>query len=263
MKYYTILALSLILISSCNKENIELEQVAEENKDFIPENCSQYFGCIDIPDVIESLGSCEDEIGVNLSWCDIIPFGSFSLEETSKEYLPQFCNEVESTFKYKNINGDSILFKMICKQFYRHLGIHSSGNSCEIGNGSIGYCVDTETARLTIKSDTPEIELLITLTTIPDTRDTIIGNIGDQLRISRKNAPIEFFAIIDNRTLSYDKVIPYEERFDSIELNNNLYFDVISNSTTEWEAPRFKYYYNRETGLIGFTDTEENTWTIE
>ena len=258
MKNYVFLGLLIIFVCSCNKGSEELP----EYENLLTRSCSEYQGCPSVPTGIGNTESCDESKERNSIWCNVISFGSYELEETSKEYLPQFCNEVESVFKYRNLNGDSILFNTTCKKYLRHWSTFGTKFNCANDERTIGYCVDTESARLTIESDDPSIELLIKLTTIPDVYDTDIGNVGDELTIWNSST-LEFSAIVNKRTLSYDKVTDYEERYDSLELNSTVYYEVISNKPSEWGNPRFKYYYNKAIGLIGFTDNNGITWTIE
>lgn len=221
-------------------------------------------GVVESPDW---LITCYTDRGIEPHYCSIVFVGDFELEEISKAYQPQYCEPSGKTVRYKNVSGGIIDFKIMGKAYQKANAIYSGAPGCK-GDSSkfVGYCIDYERLDLRMKSDSPDLDLSLSIQTQPDLRNPGPGRVGDFLVITRKLsagafAPTSF--VINKRTLSYEEEMN-QVFLKKVELSGNTYLEVLTNDITFSADPKpYKYYFNRDVGLIGFVDPSGTLWIIE
>lgn len=118
---------------------------------------------------------------------------------------------------------------------------------------------------MTLESESPIIRLRIELSTNPENGPEYNGMYRDELSILRLDSNgvyfYDFSAIVNKRTFIYD-AFPNQEFLPNILLNGNNYINVLSYEH-KFNFPSFKFYYNKEIGLIAFKDKVGTIWTLE
>jgi hypothetical protein len=252
MKKYFNLALIIYLFSACSKN---------------PENTlPASVECINNSKGIANLNQCEYSVGnFPLPYCDIQQKSKYKLDESSKEYLPQYCQQKGSKIKYKDDKGRTNIFTILNKWF-NQTSIIITQSICEKDSQKmIGYCYVIDIVFMTLESETPKIRLNIELTTYIEQGSNINERYGDELKIERQDSNnfylVDFAAILSKRTLSFE-AFSNQEFLPSIVLNGKNYMDVLSYDS-HYIYPTFKFYYNKRSGLIAYKDKFGTIWTLE
>jgi hypothetical protein len=200
-------------------------------------------------------------------YCDVQHKANLLLEESSKDFLPQFCQELGEVLTYKNINGQSIVFTIKAKSFLNNFAITSRDKCYDDSTKSIGYSFFEEKGFITFESDVPKIKLYLELNAFPENGWNYDGKFGDMLSILRLDTTTsgsyynDFTAIVNKRTLSYE-TNTRQEFYDSIVLKGKNYENVLS-CIPHPIGNYLKFYYTKEIGLIGFEDKDGIVWTLE
>lgn len=247
----TIIGLILILFFQCSKEDNTIVNSI---------NC---IGAADLP--IGGLPIC-DNSGTMMYLCEVYSVGNYTLDPSSKSFLPLFCKEIGSNLVYQNTAGKMMNFILMQKQNNKIAVTYNTFHVCQSDSlRSIGYCIINDQVSYNLKAESNGLELMITLKTIPDIYLTKVGYIGDVLEILRKKAPngysLDFSSVVNQRSLSYSKNYN-QEFFPSLEILGTNYKNVISNDVSHYSIPIYKYYYNNEIGLIAFRDTAGIIWKL-
>lgn len=245
----TLLLLSFIVLS-CNKMDVEKE--------------SNVLNCIGEINDLET-ETCETDSITSEGICDFHYIGSYTLPDESIQYLPQYCCELNTLIEYKNSEGEIIEFKLTDKDYLRKKSGYKASDWCE--DGSLrrkGICLSHDEVFIEMHAVDLALELLICVKTVPDVSYLEDPKIGDILEVY-KNDPhrtgdFDFLSIINQRTLNNGK-FSLEEHFENIELNGETFNDVISNKVPEY-YDKFRYYFNKDKGMIGFEDDDGVLWTI-
>ncbi len=255
MKNSIILFLCILLHFSCSKEEEPIKETLA---------C---IGSVQTNNILPRPG-CEDFTFSDSIICDVINVGTFTLEASSKMFMPQYCQNIGDQITFINESGGEINFEIKSKSYNRTAATYSTSFGCEddsIGIGSIGLCVDSESISIQLDAIEKNLDFTISISTIPDITVPEVGKVGDQLLISRSDESgftFDFRAIINQRTLAYDRTSNQE--FDqTLEVNGQTFSDVISKDISSFITPTFKYFYNAEIGLLGFVDKEGVSWRIK
>lgn len=251
MKKYLNLILVVYLISSCSKNPENIIPTSNE--------------CINEFKDTTIRGGCKFISGnFPNSYCDVQHIDEFVLDEGSKEYLPQFCQQIGSLVKYRDDKGQIIIFTILDKWVKQNTIIYNHTLCEKDSMKTIGYCYGQEKVFMTLESETPKIRLYFELSTYPENGSNYNGRYGDELSILRLDSNEfylnDFSAIVNKRTFSYD-TFSNQEFFPNILLNGNNYMNVISYDS-KYNYPTFKFYYNKGIGLIAFKDKTGAIWTL-
>lgn len=200
-------------------------------------------------------------------FCSIEFVGNFQLEESSKAYQPQYCEPVGKSIRYRNEKGEAIELKIDDKAYQKSNVVYSTVSTCPgDSTKTVGYCIDFEQLQVGLREPTDKLDLTISILTKPDLRNPGPGNAGDFLVITRQknnNLFSEASFVLNKRTLSYEEDFN-QAHLDQIELLGKTYTDVLTNDITLFANPKpYKYYFNKETGLIGFVNSDGVLWVIE
>jgi hypothetical protein len=198
--------------------------------------------------------------------CQTENIGNFQLDDSSKEYMPLFCQNTGNSVLYENKLGEIIQLKIEAKTFYKSSSLYNTFTPCKNDSmRSLGYCFENERITVALKSINSDLNITFDIYTAPEIRVPFTGQIGDFLEINRKldstRYSVDFIAVVKQRSLSYDKV-SLQEFYSSIDILGNNFKNVISNDITKYQVPLYKYYWNKEVGLVAFADTTGTIWKI-
>jgi hypothetical protein len=241
----------LSFLSSCSKDLV------------LPKTSSK--DCINEVQDTNKFGGC-DRISNNppQTYCDVQHIDEFVLEESSKEYVPQFCLQIGDTIKFHDDHNHFIYLKLIEKWFKHNESIYTHTICDKDSTKKIGYCFGQEVVFMALESEFPKISLWIVLRTEPDNGSDYNGNYADELNILRQDTTgyylYDFSVIINKRTLTRDSSL-YQIFYPSISLNGQNYLNVLSYDS-KINRPTFKFYYSKEKGLIGFKDKDGILWSL-
>lgn len=200
-------------------------------------------------------------------FCEVEFIGDFRLEESSKAYQAQYCEPVGKIVRYKNVNGEVIELKIEEKSYQKSNAIYGVVPGC-MGDSSkpVGYCIDFERLEIKMKSDSAGLDLTLSVQTRPDLQNPGQRRVGDILVVTRRlgnNAFAVVSFVVNKRTLGYEEEFN-QEHLDQIVLLGKSYSDLITNDITLFTDPKpYKYYFNKEVGMIGFVDQTGVLWVIE
>lgn len=248
MRFLTLFFLSILLIS-CQDEEPEIKTATAL--------------CLGTPSAI-GFESCETDPFDIPQFCESEFLGSYELLEESYEYLPQYCTNQNSTIVYTNTNGDSLNLVLSFKSFNKSKSAYNTFVECDDdATKTKSVCIDNEAIRIQLDSAEPELSLAITL---QSKLEVATQGIGDFLEVTRTDTAtgslyLEFSSVIAQRTLSYATTFN-QEYFDKLKLNTIEYTNVISNDISNFQNPKYKFYFNTEKGMIGFRDTNDVLWTL-
>lgn len=236
---------------SCNKD---CDNQTNQNKDCLglPEEPFHYHSC----EIVDSF--------YFMYYCDIFKYGQIKLETNSKQYVPQFCEDIGKPITFQNLSGKNIIFELVYKSFNKEHVINNTNQRCMNDSSRIiGFCTDIEEIVMILYSKELSTKLYLFLKPQFDYQNISIQTYGDFLSIERLSnneyVGTEFIALISQRTLTYTKY--YNQiYYDSIKLGEKLFRNVISNDKTGSPNPQMEYYYNKEIGLLGFRDTSNVVW---
>lgn len=226
----------------------------------IQKGCEGFVGCPEIQIVEESNITKCDEAN-NKTWCEIISLGNFPIEQESKSYLPQFCHDICTILDFENLEGDTLSFILSCKNYYQTKITYGSEQKCEDNRNKV-FCTDTEFLEYKINCLNKNLDFKVRITTKLDVEYALDLHIGDVLQIIRDEGDTELASLINYRNLSRNILENKEEIYPTISLNNKIYNEIISNNISNFIGERYKFYYTKEKGLIGFTDLDSITWTL-
>ena len=211
--------------------------------------------------------SCLDILNIpSMYFCEIFHIDEFHLDEPSKEYMPQFCLNIGDEIKYKNESGKIIEFRVSRKEFTKEINTYNTNQKCNSDSAkTIGYCFEVEDVSQILTSSDNNLVFGIRLCTMPENDFPYKGRFGDVLHISRyigdNRYIIEFNAEISKRTFSFD-TYSLQEFYNVLNINGEEYTNILSIDVTKYQSPSFKYYYNKEIGLVAFKDTLGTIWSI-
>ncbi|MCG8330766.1 MAG: hypothetical protein MI974_23920 [Chitinophagales bacterium] len=244
--------LILVLAIGCKKDEITITDSFDH--------------CIERNEQVIASDSCPTSL--DDYHCEIIEIGADSLGDESRSYLPQYCLMVKDTLRYENNSGELTIYTVTEKLNLRTFSLQNSFIECNSDSSeTIAYCSKIDLAELRLKSINKNISLKINISNILDNTSPELGLSGDKLSICRGGTigsfcTEEFYSIINQKDLTYDQS-EREERINKIELNGVQYNDVISNINNNPISNGFKYYYNRQIGLIAYLDENGELWTIK
>lgn len=247
----TIILLITIIFFQCSKDNDTLLQ---------PINC---ISTADLP--LGGLPIC-DNAGTMMYLCEVYSVGNYTLDPSSKKYMPLFCKEIGSNFIYQNNIGEEIIFTLKHKENKKYAITYNTFQKCQLDSmKTIGYCIISDQVSYNLKAESIGLELMINLKTVPDINLTKIGYVGDILEILRKKEPssyfVDFSSVVTQRSLSFTNKFN-QEFYANIEILGTNYNNVVSNDVSQYSTPIYKYYYNNEIGLLAFRDTSGITWKL-
>jgi hypothetical protein len=238
-----------------------------------------FFSCKDkeIPPVSSCIGepapnfwraSCDNyPIDTSLV-CSCNDMGSFKLEASSMECLPLYCKEIGDVIQYVNDKGETLNMVVSNKTYNQYSGFHSAYKTCFEDSPKVNvYHLDYEQLSVLLMSESTNLQLVITIKTIPDLSQHGEGRVGDFLEITRKKSSfgdwaVDLTAVVNQRSLSYHEEI-FQEYYEQIELLGKTFNKVISHDVTHYvNSKPFKYYYTAERGLVGFVDQSGVLWRI-
>lgn len=201
-------------------------------------------------------------------FCDVEFLGKYQLEESSKLFQPQYCEAIGNKITYKNDKGTLLDLAVYQKGYGETNVIHNSFVPCAGDTNKYkGYCIDYQQLWISLRSDQTGLDISMYVLTAPDYDNAAAKHVGDFLKITRKKSANafwqDFYAVINRRSLSYDKT-ELQEYYPEIELLGRKFTEVISNDISLFVDPKpYKYYFNKEVGLIGFVDSAGVLWVIE
>ncbi len=252
MKYFFQL-LCLLTFISCTKENIQSG----------PET-----NCVGDINWNYTILVCSDDPTPPGNWlCRIDSFGNYTILDSSKLFIPQYCQDSGTIINYINGQGEIHSYFISEKSYLKRTAVFNTFTKCQMNdNKDIGYCINTEEITLSMELMDSNHKIVIQIMTKPDVINPKIGRAGDFLTIytfqTKNGASIDFNSVINKRTLSYE--FEYNQEFyPTVELLNIKFNDVISNDVTTIGQPTYKYYYNIHKGLVAFVDTNGVLWRIE
>lgn len=172
----SITTLLLFIFSGCSKD---------DNTALDPINC---LGTADIP--LGGIPKC-DNSGTMMYLCEVLFVGNFTLDPSSKKYMPLYCNDNGTNLIYQNNVGNQIALSLQQKRYFKTASTFNTFQPCPSDSlRSIGYCIINDKISYNLRSDSLGLELMISLETIPDIYKTTVGYVGDVLEILRKKVQI-------------------------------------------------------------------------
>jgi hypothetical protein len=206
---------------------------------------------------------CEDTIPGN-KFCELRHVGAYTLSDQSKSYLPMYCEAVGSTVTYTNGLGNDQVFTITSKGYSLSKALVVQQMECPGDSTKTSMdCIENESAFIMLQSEQNNFE--ISLTTLPDTQEPLLDNVGDFLRIRREEVPnlfvLEWTSITDRRSLSYD-MEPCNKFYPEIELNGTTFMDVVGFEEQE-NCAHYRYYINQDYGLVGFSRSDGILWSLK
>lgn len=226
---------------------------------------SPYLGCGSPLVNPKLIASCQSiDTSTDMYICSSKHIGDYKLEDSSKLYMPQFCEEIGNILVYEDNKGNTLNFKLAFKSFFKTYGSQTKDYCMNDSSKYIINCINVEKATLLLKSETANLTLAIDICTIISRKDSVPNQIADILEVSRYIGPnyytTELTSIINQRTYPISE-FPRQEQSPSLIINDKKYFNVLSNDISSWPYPSFKYFYNIEFGLIAFKDLFGVTWS--
>lgn len=250
MKIISVVTIILVVIA-CNQDN---ETLSNQDKN-----------CLGLPEETPYYSSCENvDSFYFMYYCDISKFGTIKLETNSKQFISLFCEDIGKILTFQNDNGNKIQFELIYKIYNKdHVIVPTNQKCLNDSTKRVAFCTDIDEVLISLRSIDKSTKLNICLKPEFDYRNISTPTYGDFLYIERfyvnKYINTEFYAVISPRTLSYS--IYYNQiNYDSLKLGSKFYKNVITNDKTGNPKPSMNYYYNKESGLIGFKDTLDQLW---
>ena len=214
--------------------------------------------CLDEPKNFTTSNICETN-STDARYCIYINMGDLNLSEKSKEYMPQYCMNVGSNVIFNSSRNEDLIFSITEKSHERHRLFGNYLGNC----GEIGLCFTPEIASIVIYSESLNLELEMKLTYALDEVDQNGEKFGNELSIHLINSLTSsskvFGVIVDPGTHSHGS---YNNQlyFESIDLNNNTYSEVLSQSVENGE---YKFYCNKDFGLFGIEFPNGELWTLK
>ncbi len=227
-------------------------------------NLSQRLMCLeDERDILLPEPEC-DNLSTSAFFCELIEVGEFDLLDSSKEFMPYACEDTGTTYTYQNPEGDLLTLEQTAFSFIKTSSTLLINDSCE--NDTInnkGLCIIGENIFVSLRSDISPLQIQIRLKVLPDFDISNLGGVGDFLEITRKTGQNAFRRdiqlLLDQRTLNFEPS-PLQEFYDTIILNGQEFNNVFSQDISVITSPTYKYYYNKESGLVGFEDLFGVIW---
>ena len=255
MKKYKLFGLLIIvLVSSCSKDDDTISEPALD--------------CLIEFESLASLGECDEyENPFPDDSCETISLGESKLEDTSKEYIAQACQDINQNINYVNDEGETISMVVSRKTYKDTRRSYRSIQVCENDSTKvISYCLKSEFIVIRLNSENPEIQLEIKLEKFIDMESPEPGEFGDMLSVLRKknmnSSYRDFKYLLNKGTLDFENFIG-EENYESLEILGTVFNNVMSFDSSIYQDPRFKIFYNQTIGLVAFRDTNNIIWRIE
>lgn len=185
----------------------------------------------------------------------------FTSEELS--WFPAYCCFEGQKIFYENENGERISLVLERKFFLPSKVTVQDFSECPDESMSTLYCGDTETVILTFNS----IDLSKSLSLTLDKKVQVFnGEIftGAQIEAILTNLPNDTFfyaeifkAYVVPGNLDIDVSFEFD---DELEILGQTFENVYSSSSIEESV--FTIFYNKNEGLVAFTDEEDELWRI-
>ena len=198
--------------------------------------------------------------------CQVDSLGELYLDESSKEFLHQFCRTSSQVLVFVNAKGEFMHLKPSSKSYsYFHSPYNSFHPYPGDSTRNFGSCFGKEAVTFHLKSENPPFTIYIQLETVPNTIYPYDHKLGDVLSIFRQITPTsycgEFLVIVNQRSLDREKY-DYQEFYPEIKLNGKTFYNVLSLEVTHFQIRPYKYYYSKAIGLIGFEDLSGMLWVL-
>jgi len=213
------------------------------------------------------LSSCQTASPfIFMYYCQLTHIGDYNFTDSTKLFIPQYCEDINKIFTFEDGSGAKINLEIVSKSYIRTYATQALDHCINDTTKWVGYCINTEYANIMLKSINSDRNFNIELHTRLAKNRPVPSEIADLLDISRmtglNNYTVEFSSIISQRTYSISK-LDRQEFYSSIILHGRKYLNVMSNDISNWPYPSFKYYYNKEFGLLAFIDLNKILWCIK
>lgn len=197
-------------------------------------------------------------------FCEIRNIGDFLLDDSSKEFMIDYCKLPDDLINFQNDQGETIHFILDSKSYRKKSALYTSREYCNLDSiAPTGLCFSGEFLEMVLRSDGAVIELRLMVELLPEFSDNNQGQVGEYFSISRRlgvnSFTKNFSALINQKTLSSSENFNIE-KLERFTINETNYLDVYSNNIENTINPDFKYYVNREYGLFAFQDTDGVLW---
>jgi hypothetical protein len=254
-------ALLILLISSCCKEEINEEMEEEEETPIESISCYE--------DLKVSEYSCENYINEQDSiYCEPEYLGSYVFDDLIKNTAKVYCIDNVNTLKFQNSTSEIIEFNI--KKFYYLSARYFNPTSWPCPSDTtrkLSYCFEQEKYSIWLESEEPSLFFTITIETQPIFVGSNKGKYYDQILIWKQTSPTNHTRqtniVFGNGNSEYDyKNVSGQEYYESIELNDILYFDVISEDLSNHANLPTKFYISRENGIVGFLTPEGELYNL-
>jgi len=245
--FYTIFI--LILISSCKKEGLE--------KNFVE--------CFGEAEILDEPSECNNTFNLvqQIVYCAPIEAGSYSLEDSSKLYLPHYCKNIGESIRYKNGN-ETIELEIDEKSYEIGTFTWITNIPCvEDGNNKRAtVCIKTDVVNMMLSSD--DFNLSFRMNAQHELNGLQTVGVADYLNIFRQDEDgwdKEASLIINQRTSS-DNESRYQINRDRLNVGSGVFTDVITHSADNNLDDTFIYTINPYLGLLAFRDESNRLWTL-
>lgn len=211
--------------------------------------------------ILDGIDNCSAIINIpNADACDFEKFSEYQLSDKTKSYMSLFCLSIGDTLTYKS-NQDKIAHFVIDNQNYQTIRTWArTDEKCHPDSSFyIHLCYDSELASVQMKSLDLELGIWMNCRVVLSHNDPRSEKIYDVLSISNTGSGIGMRYVIDQRPFDSDFNDP-NEFYNSLILNGIEYYDVVvSEDANEFH---YKYYFNKEYGIVGFENQEGKLWTL-
>jgi hypothetical protein len=197
-------------------------------------------------------------------FCSFQDFGEHRLSEKSRDYFITFCKPLGALLHFENLDGERVTFRVIEKDFvFKTRSLFFISSPCPADSTkTMGTCMKSEKARIRLSDDAGQYELDIELSSLGDFNRPTAEEVADFLQISRIAPRFnvdEMIVIVDQKD-SFSNATASQKDYSSITLNNTTYTDVISHIF--YDSAKWKYYFEKGTGLIALENGEGRIFTL-
>jgi len=253
-------SLLFVLISSCGKQEIN-EEMEEEETPIESSICH-----VDI-DVNEN--TCANYSNdMDSIYCEPEYLGSFTFDDVIKNIANFYCIDSTSTIQFQNTSNEIVEFHIKNFSYSSDRSINWTNVPCPSDATKYTmFCGEQEQYSIVLESKDTAFQFTIRIQTLPILSGESKGKYYDRAYIYKDKAltaiDLQSKLVIGNGDSQLDyKNVSGQEYYESIELNNIEYFDVVSQDISNATPIRIKFYVSREKGIVGFLTPEGELYNL-
>lgn len=255
---------ALLFIYSCDKE-VEIIDVIKQVKE--PSNelvLPQPYTCIN--EVI-SITSCEEYSSYDSTkYCTPQYLGDYQFGEIGRNFSELFCSQHGDVIDYINGNSDTLKISIVdLRQTYGSDLIRTSLECESDSSRSSLFCFNGEV--FSVRLESPNQDLVFGFSIFLDVN--FVNDVGAHYtsfeiweQTSESSWSSRMDVIIDKGTSSKNER-HFDFFYDSLLINNKMFYDVYAQKLLTSTEPINKYYITLDQGLIAILSKEGEYYTID